>query len=103
MCLHCCRSLFEKDKLLFAFLLATRILGSHGQLQSEEWMFLLTGGLGETGFKLKALVLQLRLLPVPWLNMRVNGPFTRPGAGGGPGLWHTMHKHRLLWVCLQGL
>lgn len=41
-----CRSLFEKDKLLFAFLLAARILGSHGQLASEEWMFLLTGGLG---------------------------------------------------------
>jgi hypothetical protein len=40
------RSLFEKDKLLFAFLLAARILGSHGQLESEEWMFLLTGGLG---------------------------------------------------------
>lgn len=42
-----CRSLFEKDKLPFAFLLASRILGSHGQLESEEWMFLLTGGLGE--------------------------------------------------------
>jgi hypothetical protein len=40
------RSLFEKDKLLFAFILAARILGSHGQLESEEWMFLLTGGLG---------------------------------------------------------
>jgi hypothetical protein len=42
-----CRSLFEKDKLLFAFLLAGRILGSRGQLDGEEWLFLLTGGLGE--------------------------------------------------------
>ncbi|KAF6263196.1 dynein heavy chain 8 [Scenedesmus sp. NREL 46B-D3] len=41
-----CRSLFEKDKLLFAFLLAGRILGSHMQLDGEEWLFLLTGGLG---------------------------------------------------------
>jgi dynein heavy chain len=39
--------LFEKDKLLFAFLLAGRILGSRGQLDGEEWLFLLTGGLGE--------------------------------------------------------
>jgi dynein heavy chain len=39
--------LFEKDKLLFAFLLAARILASRGQLASEEWMFLLTGGLGK--------------------------------------------------------
>jgi hypothetical protein len=44
----CCRrSLFEKDKLMFAFLLAARIMGSHGQLEPEEWMFLLTGGLGK--------------------------------------------------------
>jgi hypothetical protein len=42
-----CRGLFEKDKLLFAFLLVCRILGAKGQLQPDEWMFLLTGGLGQ--------------------------------------------------------
>jgi hypothetical protein len=40
------RSLFEKDKLLFAFLLASRIRQAKGALDSSEWIFLLTGGLG---------------------------------------------------------
>ncbi|KAG2451278.1 hypothetical protein HYH02_003884 [Chlamydomonas schloesseri] len=41
-----CRSLFEKDKLLFAFLLCTRILETKGRVDMDEYMFLLTGGLG---------------------------------------------------------
>lgn len=47
--LYCnvCRSLFEKDKLLFAFLLTSRIQSSTGALDPEEWSFLLTGGLGD--------------------------------------------------------
>ena len=44
-----CRSLFEKDKLLFAFLLDCRIMSSEDRLPANEYSFLLTGGVGVTG------------------------------------------------------
>jgi dynein heavy chain len=39
-----CRSLLEKDKLLFSFLLTIRIMGGKGLVDAQEWFFLLTGG-----------------------------------------------------------
>ena len=40
-----CRSLFEKDKLLFSFMLAAKIMTSDGRLDAAELKFLLQGSL----------------------------------------------------------
>ncbi|XP_058497468.1 dynein axonemal heavy chain 1 [Solea solea] len=39
-----CRSLFEKHKLMFAFLLCTRIMMNENNIDMAEWRFLLSGG-----------------------------------------------------------
>ncbi|XP_022110107.1 dynein heavy chain 1, axonemal-like isoform X1 [Acanthaster planci] len=39
-----CRSLFEKHKLMFAFLLCVRIMQNDGKINMDEWRFLLSGG-----------------------------------------------------------
>ncbi|KTF88877.1 hypothetical protein cypCar_00027703 [Cyprinus carpio] len=39
-----CRSLFEKHKLMFAFLLCSRILMNYSKIDMAEWQYLLSGG-----------------------------------------------------------
>ncbi|CAO2638238.1 Dynein axonemal heavy chain 1 [Lemmus lemmus] len=39
-----CRSLFEKHKLMFAFLLCVRIMMNEGKINQAEWRYLLSGG-----------------------------------------------------------
>lgn len=39
-----CRSLFEKDKLIFSLLLSVGIYRYQGKIDEEAWTFLLTGG-----------------------------------------------------------
>lgn len=42
-----CRSLFEKDKLLFALLLVINLCGTSDVPETaSQWLFLLTGGIG---------------------------------------------------------
>lgn len=40
------RSLFEKDKLLFSFLLAARVDQARGNIDPQLWRFFITGGVG---------------------------------------------------------
>ena len=44
-----CRSLFEKDKMIFSFLLCIKLNQMSGEVDMNEFKFLLTGGvsLGE--------------------------------------------------------
>ncbi|XP_029908318.1 dynein heavy chain 1, axonemal [Myripristis murdjan] len=56
-----CRSLFEKHKLMFAFLLCTRIMMNENQIDMAEWRYLLSGGIP---------VQQLNNPAVSWLSER---------------------------------
>lgn len=60
-----CRSLFEKDKLLFSFLICLRIMQSEDRINSKELRFIMTGGTNTTVHKPNPTV---GISGKPWLN-----------------------------------
>ncbi|NXR16043.1 DYH1 protein, partial [Semnornis frantzii] len=59
-----CRSLFEKHKLMFAFLVCIRIMMNDGLINMDEWQYLLSGGT----------IKEMRENPAPsWLYQRAWG------------------------------
>lgn len=69
-----CRSLAEKDKLIFSFLLTTKLLQMSGELELVDFMFLLTGGvqIGENE----------EPSPAEWLTEKSWGEILRAGKLG---------------------
>uniref|UniRef100_UPI0037E91524 dynein axonemal heavy chain 1 n=1 Tax=Semicossyphus pulcher TaxID=241346 RepID=UPI0037E91524 len=57
-----CRSLFEKHKLMFAFLLCARIMMNDNKINMDEWRYLLSGGMP---------IQELTNPAVSWLSDRV--------------------------------
>jgi len=64
-----CRSLFEKDKLIFSFLLTCKLLEMRGELDYEEFRFFLTGGISMGG--------KLPPAPAEWLSEKSWGEILR--------------------------
>ena len=53
---HLCRSLLERHKLLFSFLLAANLMRHHHEIGNDEWLFFLCGGsaVGRTAAETRA-------------------------------------------------
>ncbi len=64
-----CRSLFEKDKLIFSFLLTCKLLEMSKELDYDEFRFFLTGGISMGG--------ELPPCPVDWLSEKSWGELLR--------------------------
>jgi len=64
-----CRSLFEKDKLIFSFLLTCKLNEMRGELDYEEFRFFLTGGISMGG--------KLPPAPAEWLSEKSWGEILR--------------------------
>lgn len=87
-----CRSLLEKDKLLFSFLLTVKILDGNGDLPYDEWFFLLTGGTATDNDEVN---------PAPhWLSNSAWGEFCRLNeiaTGNYEGIKHSIESNPDDW------
>lgn len=64
-----CRSLFEKDKMIFSFLLTIKLREMSKEINMEEFRFLLTGGISLGG--------ELPKIPADWLSEKSWGELLR--------------------------
>ncbi|XP_034826235.1 dynein axonemal heavy chain 7 [Maniola hyperantus] len=53
-----CRSLFDKDKLMFSFIMCSKMMLSTGEMSHDEYIFLITGGIAVENIHKK---------PVDWI------------------------------------
>lgn len=67
-----CISLFEKDKLIFSFMLCIKLLQLAKELEPVELQFLLTGGV--------ALGDDYGAVPAPWVTEKIWGEINRVSA-----------------------
>ncbi|KAK3881286.1 hypothetical protein Pcinc_014272 [Petrolisthes cinctipes] len=82
--LSVCRSLFERDKLLFSFMLCVRLQQAQGLVEEDVWRFLLTGGQGSLMSDLNG------PSPTPWLSEKAWAYLVQ--AGQCKSLW-GVHEH----------
>ena len=85
-----CRSLLEKDKLLFSFLMTVRLQQEVGDIDYAEWYFLITGGVvTENPHKNPA---------KEWLSDKAWGEICRiADLAAFPGLRHTFQGNASEW------
>eukprot|EP00117_Sycon_ciliatum_P025270 scpid3533/ scgid21010/ Dynein heavy chain 7, axonemal; Axonemal beta dynein heavy chain 7; Ciliary dynein heavy chain 7; Dynein heavy chain-like protein 2; hDHC2 len=89
--LYCnvCRSLFEKDKLLFSLLLCVNVLKGQGEVKEADWRFLLTGGVGLDN---------PHTIPCQWLPPKAWDELCRLNdISGYDGLRDSMGKQNAQW------
>ncbi|XP_043287698.1 dynein axonemal heavy chain 7 isoform X2 [Venturia canescens] len=84
-----CRSLFEKDKLVFSLILAINLLNKQGKISMAQWMFLLTGGVG---------LENPHPNPTDWLPTKSWDEFCRlKDVSGFSGIQESLRRDTALW------
>ena len=58
------RGLFEKDKLVFSFMLCSEIMKTRNQIDVNEWNFFLRGAAGMDRVRIKSNIVEFTLFPI---------------------------------------